>query len=219
MAEIGLCLPGEVLLYANNGELVKGRLDWSVPDGPITRHTIGTEGIPFQFNVWQNAKTSEPPIDHIEFWMISDEGLEKITVTQAVPPVELPQPAWGPTVQGLRCRIRSLKERYSLGEEIRIGFEVESDHKSGDALHAHFDLTYDGKTVRWFDVSGWHFPYRTSPSLRDTVKVTPGRHKLQVTVQGKPGKDSDGDKPASRTFDGTLVSNELEIEVFEAIDH
>ena len=224
LAAAGLCLPGEVLLYGENGELVAGSVDWRVPDGACTRRTIGPEGIPFRFQVWQGANTrGPPPIDRIEFWTIADAGLEKLTVAKDIPFVEFPEPAWGPTVEGIRCRIRPLRERYSIGDEIRFGFEVESDQKESEVLHPHFDLSYDGQLVQWSGASDWtfpwrncFFPFRIGLPLRDEVKVTPGRHKLQVTVHGNPGTYTDAKGREYRTFEGTLVSNELEIEVVEA---
>ena len=95
-AATGICLPGEVLLYGENGELVARGVDWHVPDGPCTRRTIGPEGIPFRFQVWQAANTKgPPPIDRIEFWTITDAGLEKLIVAKDIPFVEFPEPAWG----------------------------------------------------------------------------------------------------------------------------
>ena len=120
----------------------------------------------------------------------------------------------GPTVRGIRCRIRLLRERNSLGDE--IGFEVESDQKDSQVFHPHFDLSYDGQFAKWFDASDWTFPWRIGLPLRDKVKVTPGRHKLQVTVRGIHGQYWNAKDREYRTFEGTLVSNELEIDVVEA---
>ena len=221
----GVCLPGEILLYGENGERVNGLVEWPVPDRNCTQQSIGPEGIPFCFRVWQDAIMPRPPrIDRIEFWTITDAGLEKMTVAKDIPFVEFPDPEWGPADQGTRCRIRLVKNHFSAGDEISFGFEVESDQKVCEVLHPHFDLSFDGKLVPWIDANDWTFPFRMGLSLRDLskrdeVQLTPGRHKLQVTVRGNPGNMADAYGRKRRHFEGTMVSNELEIEIVEAGEH
>lgn len=220
LAAEGYCLPGEVQLYHENGQLSTARVEWSEPDAECKRQTIDAKGIPFRFRVWDANWSRLSRVAKIEFWTITDVGLEKLTVAKDIPFVDFPEPEWGPTVEGIRCRIRPLREHYSAREEIRFGFEVESDHNKAVMLHPHVDLSCDGKRVPWFnDKTDWTFPYRIRLPLRDEFKIGPGRHKLQVTVRGGFGMSTDPKVRAFPTFEGTLVSNELEIEVIEAMQH
>ncbi len=211
----GLCLPGEIVLYGENGELVKGLVDWSTSSEAYDLRTIDSEGIHFHFWVWERNPLRSSRVAWIEFATITDAGPEKIMIANDIPFWELPNPEWGPAVEGIRCRILPKQERYSTHGEIRLGFEIDSERQRMDVIHPHVELVIDGESIPLFDAKDWTFPRRFSVSVPEQMTITPGRHKFQVKIHGEPGAYTSRDGHYFRTFEGTLISNELDLEVGE----
>ncbi len=127
----------------------------------------------------------------------------------------LSKPEWGPAVEGIRCRILPKPERYSTHDEIRLELEIDSERQRMDVIHPHVELVINGKSMPLFDAKDWTFPWRFPLSLPDRMTITPGRHKFQVKIHGNPGTHTSPDGRYFRTFEGTLISNELDLEFVE----
>lgn len=219
-------LPGLVQLYSSSGDLLPARLDWRRPDGPWRPIQVDREGLPFKFRVRHADRFSREKIAKIGFWTVTDRGIEKLTLADALPePPQRPLPPWGKTVQGCRLRVQMSGESFRAGETIRFFFQAESDGKKADMVwidegnwESHVVVTVDGKKARLgttgiSDGHVNHFPFQGEISLASVYKVLPGKHRLQLSVRGDPGTYTNLRGEKFRKFRGTLVSIVVEFEV------
>ena len=219
-------LPGLVQLYSESGDLLPARLDWRQPDGPWRRTKVGRKGLPFKFRVRHADRFSRTSIMRIDFWTVTDRGIERLTLSDGLPESpQRPVPSWGKTVRGCRIRIQMSRESYKVGEKIRFFFQAESDGKKADMIwvdegsfESHVVVTIDGNKARVGStgISDGHvnrFPFQGEMSLASIYKVPPGKHTLQLSVRGDPGTYTNLRGEKFRKLKGTLLSNTVEFDV------
>ncbi len=219
-------LPGLVQLYSDSGNLIPARLDWDSPYRPWLRTEIGPEGLPFRFRVRRADRFSRQAVSKIGFWTVTDQGMEKLTLAEAVPrPPERPLPLWGEQVRGCRLRIQMPRSTLDAAEEIRFFFQAESDGQSADVFwidegkfRSHVVAAIDGKQapIGSTGISDGHvhrFPFQGEIALSSRYKVVPGRHTLQLRITGNSGTYTNLRGDEFRKFAGTLISNVVEFEV------
>jgi len=219
-------LPGLVQLYSSCGDLLPAKLDWRRPDGPWRRIQVGREGLRFKFRLRRADRFSRKRITKIGFWTVTDRGIEKLTLADALSaPPQRPLPPWGKTVRGCRLRIRMPRQSIGARQKIRFFFQAESDSKKADTvwidagnLKSHVVVKVDGNRARIgttgiSDCHVNHFPFQGEISLASTYKIAPGRHRLQLSVRGDPGIYTNLRGEKFRKFRGILVSNVVEFEV------
>jgi len=219
-------LPGLVQLYSESGDLVPARLDWRQPDGLWRRTKVGRKGLPFKFRVRHADRFSRTSIMRIDFWTVTDRGIERLTLADGLP--ESPQrpiPSWGKTVRGCRLRIQMARESFKAGGKIRFFFQAESDGKKADMIwvdegtfESHVVVTIDGNKARIgstgiSDGHVNHFPFQGEISLASIYKVAPGKHTLHLSVRGDPGTYTNLRGEKFRKLKGTLLSNTVAFEV------
>ncbi len=218
-------LPGLVQLQDKRGKPLGADLAWAHPSGPWVRREIDKNGLSFRFRVRQSDRFTQAPEGRLEFWTLTTGGLQKLTISEELPagPVR-PEPKWGETTNGARLRIRPAKTTYAAGERVSLYYQGECDRKNADILwindgnfHTHVLVTIDGKPVR-IGSSGLPdghvipFPFQGNIELAaDDLK--PGKHRLRLTVRGDAGIYTNLNRQRFRQFEGTLVSNEVEMRV------
>ena len=111
------------------------------------------------------------------------------------------------------------------GKQIRFFFQAESDGNEADILWinegnraSHVKIELDGKpapvsSTGLTDALVYHFPFQAEINLAYGLRLSPGRHRLKVSVTGDKGIYANLRQERFRRFAGTLVSNELAFEV------
>lgn len=210
------------------GKLVPVTLGAQSPRGPWVRRRVDSDGLRFQFRARQRNFFSTAPIARIELWTVTEAGLDKLLLADRVPPgppVDLPP--WGKTLNGCACRIRLAKRQFGRREPIRLFLQAKSDGSHADIFwmdegkfRSRLRVLVDGKPVRvaGSQVSDGHvhdFPFQGELTLVREHGAAAGVHLLQIQMTGDPGTYVNLRGEKLRKFRGTLVSNEVELEIAE----
>ena len=219
-------LPGLIQLYSESGNIMPARVDWPQPDGLWKRVRVGQDGLPFKFRVRLDDRFSREKVTRIGFWTLTEGGIEKLTLADELPmSQQRPLPPWGKRVRGCRLRIQMPRSSFTTDESIRLLFQAESDSKTADMVwvddgnfRSHVVVMIDGSKARIGStgISDGHvyiFPFQGEITLDSMDPIAPGRHTLQLIVQGDPGIYTNLRGEDFRKFEGSLRSNTVEFEV------
>lgn len=223
-----LFLPALVQVYDRQNKLIPMEVDYrDLTHGARpawVRKEIDEEGIPFQIRTRQADHFSLVPESHARLWVLTAEGMEKLTLAQSLPPAELGRPSkWSKPVDGTRCRIRMAKKRFTKGEPIRFFFQAESDFSKADilwtepsTLRLSAEIRIDGKPLPKWKVRNpggyvYSFPFQREITL-PRLELAFGRHTLSIRVKGRGGSYVNQRNEKRRKFKGTLVSKEVTFE-------
>lgn len=224
-----LLIPALIQAWDAGGKSVSCHLDWPEPDGPWHRRLITRDGIKFSFALRHSNLFDAAAISRITLWAVTDRGLEKFTVVDRVQDKTIgPMPPWGPADAGRMCRIRMAKPSFAPDEQIRFFFQARA---TGEAIPREIFRLEKGqrpKNIR-IEIDGKPIPLGTTTGLSDEInygssfqvefrlprelKLSPGTHRVKVSVRCDGGIFEDTTGKKWKKFRGTLVSNGVEFEV------
>jgi hypothetical protein len=218
-------LPGLVQVMDRDGQSLKFEFNTqSSIDGPWMRQEINEEGIDIFFQLRLKDLFSRQQISKVTFWTITEKGIENVTLSEGIPARILqPLPNWGKTVHNGRLRIQLSKVQYRSSETIRIIYQAECSSKNIDAINikeghllSNLVIEIDNKKLNETLISeGTHlFPVQEEINLQSNT-LTPGAHKLKLSIKGDDYVIKREDNTKIRPFVGTLVSNEVEFVIKE----
>jgi hypothetical protein len=231
-SDAGLLLPIEDDWQSPNGSWNRAKISTSVNSNEIWQSAEGLwqrtradhEGIGFRFRVRHENFFSSARIARIGFQTVTDGGTENITLVDGLAStLSQPLPPWGTPAGGCRLRIRMAKESFKTGEAIRVFYQAESDGKEADVIwvnngnfKSHIVITVDGKQApigltRLSDGLIYNFPLLGEITIHTFNDIPPGKHKLCLSLKGDPGIYTNLRDEKFRRFNGTLLSNEVEL--------
>jgi hypothetical protein len=144
-------------------------------------------------------------------------------MTDSIPSTSaLKLPGWGPLSKSARLRIRVPKSVFSVNEKIRFFLQVEYLGKNSDIFwinegkfKSNVLAEIDGKKEEIgssgiMDGHVFKFPFQREITLAYNVKPNPGKHKLQLSLEGDGGIYVNLRKEKLRKFNGIIKSNVVE---------
>ena len=224
-----LFIPALIQAWDAGGKYVSCQLDWWQPPGPWKRRLIRGNEITFKFSLRHSNRFDAAAINRITLWTVTDRGLEKFTLVDRVQDKTIgPLPPWGPAIAGRMCRIRMVKPSFAPDEEIRFFFQARATGKAvpneifrleKGQRPERIRIEVDGKviplgtTTGFSDEINYGFPFQMEFRLPRELKLTPGAHRVKVSVRCDAGTYVDIEGKKWKKFEGTLASNGVEFKV------
>lgn len=215
-------LPGNIKLIDPTGRVMPTVAQEVYPDGPWIEKVIGPEGLPFEVKVRPHEAFSATSPSMLQLDLVTSAGLERIELVKDLssrPQFVLPK--WGEAVDGVRCRVRMAKDRFTTREPVRLLIQADAEQGKAQMFHTTKEpliLDLDGKqaTLRTSIPGGYvlSFPYEASVEVSQEKPLAIGRHRLQITLTAD-GPEFEGTKLKFRSFRGRLISNVVDFEIVQ----